>query len=387
MSRQTLLSLYFFGIFLQAGAYGLTFLLPALFAGFGGNEADVGFVLALTAIATLAVVIYSGHITSLLGLMPTIALSGGLITLAALLFGLASATGLIMQAAGLLLGAGWGLFYTLTPVALNRVIHPHERIQYFTLLSVFIMAGFGLSPVFGAALTRLGFGIGLTFLLTAGLCGISALLFFWLTRPMRALTLEKQIIDKSRLSIAIIKRVMISRAAIPIIMVGIGASVFAGVTNFQIVYADAQNLAYADYFLAYTVTVIVCRVIFAQFMGGQSPYGVIALLLGVMGLSVMLFIQQDSNTFLYVLGAILFGIGYGVSYPIIKAMAANEAQPDIIPQTLQLFGLSYFLGVFGFPFLAGHMIVEGGMMLLLWTVFGLAVLECALATGRFFKRI
>ena len=387
MPRQTLLSLYFFGIFLQAGAYGLTFLLPALFAGFGGNEADVGFVLALTAIATLAVVIYSGHITSLLGLMPTIALSGGLITLAALLFGLASATGLIVQAAGLLLGAGWGLFYTLTPVALNRVIHPHERIQYFTLLSVFIMAGFGLSPVFGAGLTQLGFGIGLTFLLTAGLCGISAILFFWLTRPMRALTLEKQIIDKSRLSFAIIKQVMISRAAIPIIMVGIGASVFAGVTNFQIVYADAQNLAYADYFLAYTVTVIVCRVIFAQFMGGQSPYGVIALLLGVMGLSVMLFILQDSNAFLYVLGAILFGIGYGVSYPIIKAMAANEAQPDIIPQTLQLFGLSYFLGVFGFPFLAGHMIVEGGMMLLLWTVFGLAILECALATGRFFKRI
>jgi len=249
------------------------------------------------------------------------------------------------------------------------------------------MAGFGLSPVFGAGLTQLGFGIGLTFLLTAGLCGISAILFFWLTRPMRALTLEKQIIDKSRLSFAIIKREMISRAAIPIIMVGIGASVFAGVTNFQIVYADAQNLAYADYFLAYTVTVIVCRVIFAQFMGGQSPYGVIALLLGVMGLSVMLFILQDSNAFLYVLGAILFGIGYGVSYPIIKAMAANEAQPDIIPQTLQLFGLSYFLGVFGFPFLAGHMIVEGGMMLLLWTVFGLAVMECALATGRFFKRI
>ena len=387
MPRQTLLNLYFFGIFLQAGAYGLTFLLPALFAGFGCNEADVGFVLALTAITTLAVVIYSGHIKSLLGLMPTIALSGGLITLAALLFGLASATSLIVQAAGLLLGAGWGLFYTLTPVALNRVIHSHERIQYFTLLSVFIMAGFGLSPVFGAGLTQLGFGIGLTFLLTAGLCGISAILFFWLTRPMRALTLEKQIIDKSRLSIAIIKQVMISRAAIPIIMVGIGASVFAGVTNFQIVYAEARNLAYADYFLAYTVTVIVCRVIFAQFMGGQSPYGVIALLLGVMGLSVMLFIQQDSNTFLYVLGAILFGIGYGVSYPIIKAMAANEAQPDIIPQTLQLFGLSYFLGVFGFPFLAGHMIVEGGMMLLLWTVFGLAVLECALATGRFLKRI
>ena len=66
-------------------------------------------------------------------MMPTITLSGVLITLAGLFFGLARETGLFVQVAGLLLGAGWGLFYTLTPVVLNRVIHPHERIQYFTL--------------------------------------------------------------------------------------------------------------------------------------------------------------------------------------------------------------------------------------------------------------
>jgi hypothetical protein len=121
-------------------------------------------------------------------------------------------------------------------------------------------------------------------------------------------------------------------------------------------------------------------------MGGQSPYGVISLTLGIMALSILVFIFQDGSNLLYVLGAILFGGGYGVAYPIIKAMAANEARPEIIPQTLQLFGLSYFIGVFGFPFIAGHMIVQGGMSILLWTVFGLAVLECTLATGRFFKR-
>lgn len=182
---------------------------------------------------------------------------------------------------------------------------------------------------------------------------------------MRALTIEKQIVSKTGLSRAVIKDVMTSRATIQVIMVGIGASVFAGITNFQIVYAEARSLAYADYFLAYTVTVIMCRVVFTQFMVGQSPYAVISLWLGVMGLSVLLFILQDSNVFLYMLGAILFGIGYGVAYPINKAMAANEARPEIIPQTLQLFGLSYFIGLFCFPFIAGHMIVQGGMSILL----------------------
>jgi len=177
VQRQTLISLYFLAVFLEACAYGLTFMLPALFATFGGNEADFGFVLVLTAITTLIVVIYSGHITGWIGMMPTITLSGILITLAGLFFGLARETGLLVQVAGLLLGAGWGLFYTLMPVVLNRVIHPHERIQYFTILSVFIMAGFGLLPVFGAALNRLGFDMGLTFSLRLA-CAASAPLCF-----------------------------------------------------------------------------------------------------------------------------------------------------------------------------------------------------------------
>ena len=62
-----------------------------------------------------------------------------------------------------------------------------------------------------------------------------------------------------------------TRAAVPIWMVGLGASVFAGVTNFQAVHAQQNGFDYADYFLAYTVTVIACRVLFAEFVGGKKP--------------------------------------------------------------------------------------------------------------------
>ena len=41
------------------------------------------------------------------------------------------------------------MFYLLTPVVLTQIITSDERVRYFTLLSVFIMAGFGLSPVVG----------------------------------------------------------------------------------------------------------------------------------------------------------------------------------------------------------------------------------------------
>ena len=47
MSRPIVLALFFLAVFLQSGTYGLTFLLPELFAGFDANEKDVGKALLL----------------------------------------------------------------------------------------------------------------------------------------------------------------------------------------------------------------------------------------------------------------------------------------------------------------------------------------------------
>ena len=106
MKRPILFALFFLATFLQAGTYGLTFVLPPLFAGFSGSEADVGNTLALTAVSTLVIVMFSGHVTDRLGRMPTIALSGGVIALSLFLFATASDVGIQVYAAGVLLGLG-----------------------------------------------------------------------------------------------------------------------------------------------------------------------------------------------------------------------------------------------------------------------------------------
>jgi MFS family permease len=384
VKRPLLIALFFSATFLQAGPYGLTFVLPPLFAGFNGNEADVGNTLALTAISTLFIVMFSGHVTDRLGRMPTIAWSGGVIALSLFLFATAAGTGVQIYLAGILLGVGWGLFYTLTPVALGQIIKPEERVRFFTLLSVFIMAGFGLAPVMGSWVERIGLGLQAAFMITAGFCLVSGLIFAALARPFRHHIVAPVPAGQSdELSFGLAARVMRTRAAVPIWMVGLGASVFAGVTNFQAVYAAESGFDYADYFLTYTITVIACRVLFAEFVGGRNSYGVISLLMVVMALSVGLFLVLGDSGWLYLLAATLFGIGYGVSYPIVKAMAANEAQADLMPQTMQLFGLSYFIGVFGFPFAAGWIIVTAGIFALLMVSLGLALAETVLATGRF----
>ena len=361
MNRFLTFSVFLLAISLQAGAYGLTFMLPRLFESFGGNEKDVGLMLLITTGSTLLAVYYSGHLSDWFGRVMTLALACLFIAAALLLYAFASEIGTMTILASLSIGAGWGLTYALGPVVLTRLVLPDERVRYFAMHSVVVMAGFGLSPVMASQIIGAGGVMADAFLITAVLCTVSAALFLLLIRPIRDHAINPGSEASSRLSVRNIGTILSSRALLSILMVCLGASVFAGMNNFQTVFADARGLDYADYFLAYTTTVVVCRIALAKFKGGERPYLTIAALQYVMAASVLLFLFTGSHQPAYVVVAVLFGVGYGASYPILAAMAANDADEVLVPQTLQLFALTYFIGIFGFPLIAGSMIVEVGI--------------------------
>lgn len=382
MSRVSVFVLFYSAVFLQAGAYGLTFMLPRLFENFGADEKTVGAMLFITTIATLGTVYYSGHLADKYGRIATLGMACLAIAISLFLFAWSNAVEVTLVSASVLLGFGWGLTYSLAPVVLTRLVSAEERIRQFALLSVFVMAGFGMSPVLAAGVESAGYSVNGAFYITAGLCLVSAFLFFILITPIRQNALNAGPEATSRLSSAAIQTIWKSRARLPVIMVCIGASVFAGMNNFQTVFADERGLDYATYFLAYTITVVIFRIALARFKGGASPYLTIAGLLFTMCASIVLFLFIGGNAALYTIVAILFGIGYGVSYPILVAMAANDAEPDLVPQTLQLFALSYFIGVFGFPLVAGWVLVEIGTSTLLVFVSVLAAAEALMASRR-----
>ena len=67
---------------------------------------------------------------------------------------------------------------------------------------------------------------------------------------------------------------------------------------------------------------------------------------------------------------------------IYEGMAAKDANIDLVAQTLQLFAFSYFAGIFGFPLVAGWMIIETGSTVLLILIAILAAIEASLALRR-----
>lgn len=375
-------SLFFSAIFLQSGAYGLTFMLPRLFDSFGASEKVVGSMLFVTTMTTIVTVYFSGHLSDLFGRLRTLSVACLAISGALYIYGSVQAAGVMLVLASILLGFGWGLTYSLGPIVLSRLISATERVQFFALLSVFVMAGFGLAPVLASMLETLGYFVRDPFYLTSMFCLISAVLFFVLDKPIKAQVINLGPEASSRITLASLSEVLKSRALLPIIMVWLGASVFAGMNNFQTVFADYRGLDYAVFFAVYTITVIIFRLLLVKFNGGANPYLTIALLQFLMCVSVVLFMFSGGSVPLYVAVAILFGLGYGVSYPILVAMAASDAEPHLGPQTLQLFALTYFVGVFGFPLIAGWVIVEMGSTPLLVLVAVLAAVEASMALHR-----
>lgn len=382
MSRSLMFTVYFAAIFLQAGAYGLTFMLPRLFDSFGASEKFVGAMLFVTAVSTLTAVYFAGHLSDIWGRLRTLGVACFAIAASLFLFSVAATAGVELVVASVLLGFGWGLTYSLGPIVLTRLVGPDERVRFFALLSVFVMAGFGLSPVFASVLETYGYSVREAFYVNALMCVVSAFMFLALNGPTKAHALSRLAEPPSRLTLANMSSVLRTPALTPIIMVCLGASVFAGMNNFQTVFADDRGLDYAGFFLAYTITVITLRLVLARFKGGQNPYRNIALLQYVMCASVVLFIFSGGHAPSYLLVAVLFGIGYGVSYPILVAVTAADADDNLGPQTLQLFAMSYFVGIFGFPLIAGWLIVEFGSMPLLILVAILAAVEATLALRR-----
>ena len=137
--------------YLLSLSYGSTFLLSLLIAARGGNEHDAGHVISAAMLSTFVAVLACGHLSDLLGAARSIALFGLLLVAASLGFATTPGVGHWLLFFGLLLGLGWGVFYTLGPIIVASLVIPAQRAKYFALLSGSMMSGIGSGPLLGRA--------------------------------------------------------------------------------------------------------------------------------------------------------------------------------------------------------------------------------------------
>lgn len=378
-----------FGLFCLASyllslSYGSTFLLSLLIGSRGGNEHDAGSVISAAMLSTFAAVVVSGHLSDLLGAARSIALFGVLLVAASLGFALTPGFGNLLLFFGLLLGLGWGVFYTLGPMIVASLVTPAQRAKYFALLSGSMMTGIGSGPLLGRAASAFGYPVTAAFYLAA-LASLMGVLLFWRLHSQLKKT-PSPTATVARISWRATTQVLSSRAVFPIIMVGLGGCVFGGLSSFQTSYAASRSLDYSLFFFGFMGAAISSRMLIAGVVVKRDALRASCLLSGVMAGSIVLFSFVVDRELSYVLAAMMLGVGYGLTYSVINGLAANETPHGTTSQSLLLFSLSYFIGVFGFPLLAGKIIVEHGMTTLLLTVLAIGLLNWLITLGRLIWR-
>ena len=376
-----LFSLFCFASYLLSLSYGSTFLLALLVAGHGGNEQDAGHVISAAMLSTFAAVLVSGHFSDRLGAARAIALCGLALVIANLGFAASAGHMQLMMLFGLLLGIGWGVFYTLGPIIVATIVAPAQRSRYFALLSGSMMSGIGSAPLVGRMASQLGLPVTATFFVAA-LASLVGVVLFWRMAGALGRLPDRFSAAVSRLSWQATRKVLGSRAVFPIVMVGLGGAIFGGLSSFQTSYAHEKALDYSIFFIGFMSAAIAGRMLVAGLVVRRDPYWMSCLLSGLIVVSMLMFKYFVAGNFGYILAALVLGIGYGLTYSVINGLAANEAPEGTTTQSLLLFSLAYFVGVFGFPFLAGKIIIDQGLSMMLLILLGVSLLNWSITLGR-----
>lgn len=377
-----LFGLFCLASFLLSLSYGSTFLLSLLIHTRGGNEHDAGSVISTAMLSTFVAVVISGHLSDALGAARAVAGMGLLLVVACLGFALTPGFGQGLRVFGLALGLGWGVFYTLGPIIVTLLVAPQHRARYFALLSGSMMSGIGAGPLLGRAASALGLPLTTAFHIAACASLIGVLMFWRLGTRLK----QQGTAPVAKISWVAARRVLSSKAAFAILMVGLGGCVFGGLSSFQTSYAAAQSLDYSLFFLGFLSAAITSRLLIAGFVVKRDAYVTACVLSGLMLVSVLMFAFTVSGTFSYLLAAITLGVGYGLTYSVINGLVANEAPAGTTSQALLLFSLAYFVGVFGFPLLAGHIIVTYGLPSLLLSLVAVALFNWLITLARLIWR-
>lgn len=348
------------GCVLIAGSYGLTLLLPAFVTSLGGNAAEAGLIYWFGAIGAIGSLVLGGRVTRRAG--PVVAALTGSALYAAATIVIAAVPNLdVALAAGILLGAGWALFFTSAPIAVSELVSEADRTFAFLVLAGFNALGMGLTPVIGRQLIAAGLSYRGVFVLAAllsivaaaGFAGLSQLRP-WLGRAVPGSRPARS--DGAETLLGPVRDVLTSPARPYLIMVLLGACIFTTLTTYQTTFAVSRGMNPAFFYLSYTAGVILPRFTVSRRIGTVHHARATTALVTGMCVALALFLLVGHDVVLYAASSVLIGVCYGLAYPLIQVQAAARGSQAQRHWVLWYFSLAYFVGVYGFPVLAGLII-------------------------------
>lgn len=371
---------FLIGAVILAIAYGSSFLLADVLRAAGREAAEAGNIVSIGTIATLAGCVGAGRLAERTGILPLIICSAVMMAFAMACFAGFGLLGIgVAYAGGLLLGLGWSVFYILAPIQLIHCLKPAARLEALTLLSGSQMLGIGLSAPLGHFLVQDRGQSALVYVCYGLFCLVAAGLMIWAQRKLK--TIAQLPMTAFALTLPLAAGIARARTVLPVLMIGLSACVFSGLSMFQTLYAESRGLNSGTFFLAFTVTTVALRFSVASRIG-KLPLGKLVLTLFALTLAgLVLLAVNEKSSVLYIVATVFFATGYGLTYSTLNAMIVNLADERglSVPAASQVFTISYFIGAFGFPYVAGGILRGHGIDATLLLMMGIVVMNMIVA--------
>lgn len=368
------------GTLLIAWAVGTLATLPLLVEKHGGDVALAGGILGIGGLATVVFILTTSGLLSRFTTIRLASAGGVVYGLGLAMLVLAQGDRAIYYCAGAVLGLGTGLNFTMIPMIYSAWSSDANRARQFSVLGAINGIGIGLAPVAASRTMVLGATLNQVYACAALLCFAGAALFASMsTAPGEQSRRERPTQSHWRSDLRTFAVLLRADTRYPIAMVFLGSSMLGSLMNFQASIGASLGVDYALFFAAYSITVIVGRLWFGRLVSTLNPYRTIVTLLAlvVAGLIGLACVRQ--NHLLYASCAIVLGLGYGLSYPLIQAQAVNLSPLGLRTQSLVLFTLFFFVGGQGFAVFSGHLLAHSGYRAFLFTMVTLAGLQLLVA--------
>lgn len=233
-----------------------------------------------------------------------------------------------------------------------------------------------VGPFIGIFLVE-NFGFRNMFLVSAVVVTIAAMLSFFITAV--------PIVNKSTSRIAFRDLILVS--TIPVSILGfLNNTAYSSLTAYLVLHADQQNVGNIGlFFTLYSVVLLMSRPLVGKISDRLSLKSIIypaSLLL----MAAMLLSAYASSLWMFLVAAVLMGIGFGGSQPVIQAACIRDVVPQKRGAASATFMMGQSLGFIVGPMGGGYIASRTGFGNMFAVMAGTAVLSIAVMTAIEWRR-
>ncbi|WP_201413659.1 MFS transporter [Mesorhizobium sp. J8] len=363
-------------------AMGTFALLPVYLLSIGRNEIFFGSISSAGMAAAIFIVLLSPTLTRQFSVRRLAPVGG-------LLYAAGCATMLLNELSGMratfpyflsymFQSGGWALHFTMGSICISALSSDADRPSSFMAYSAFSTLGLTCGPLLGSLLTHFtGLGTVDMFVLAMLAATTGSALSFWAVK--RAPNIRKADIPNNAALTRDLSNILFSNSSPFFLLVLLSASIYTTLVNFQAPFASQSGLPYEIFFGSWAIAVVGSRFAIGPRVTRSAAGRTLPLLLGGMGVSLLGFHYSPGHPTIYAVTSLMTGITYGLSYPLMQSEAVRVTAPQSRTFVQIIFSLSYFLGLYLFPFVAGLVSVHLGYDVLTLLIAGLALLQTVIA--------